>query len=92
MIKYMRNPDVILREEDVDEGGLLFNPDTNEIRVINTTGLFIWSLCDGGHDVASIAEALRHEFEVTDDVNLTEHIERFIEELSQTGLIGVVEN
>lgn len=32
----IRNPDVVLREENPD-GALLFNPDTNQIRVINTT-------------------------------------------------------
>jgi hypothetical protein len=41
----IRNPDVVLREEDPD-GALLFNPDTNQIRVINSTGLFIWKHCD----------------------------------------------
>jgi hypothetical protein len=35
-----------MREEDPD-GGLLFNPDTNSMRVINNTGLFVWKLCDG---------------------------------------------
>jgi len=38
--RYLCNPDVVLREEDED-GGLLFNPDTNQIRVLNHTGLFI---------------------------------------------------
>jgi len=41
---YSQNPDVVLREEP--DGALLFNPDTNQIRVINTTGLFIWRACD----------------------------------------------
>lgn len=45
-VSLLRNPDVVLREEDPD-GALLFNPDTNQIRVINTTGLFIWKHCDG---------------------------------------------
>jgi hypothetical protein len=39
-IFYLRNPDVVLREEDPD-GGLLFNPDTNQVKVI--TGNF-WPL------------------------------------------------
>ena len=46
----IRNPDVVLREED-PSGALLFNPDTNQIRVINGTGLFIWKHCDGKHDL-----------------------------------------
>jgi hypothetical protein len=37
---YLVNPDVVLREEDPD-GELLFNPDTNQLCVLNHTGLFI---------------------------------------------------
>ena len=56
--KYIRNNDVVLREEDPD-GALLFNPDTNQIRVLNKTGLFIWKLCDGKHDLSSIVKAVQ---------------------------------
>ena len=49
-VSLIRNPDVVLREEDQD-GALLFNPDTNQIRVINPTGLFIWKHCDGKKDL-----------------------------------------
>ncbi len=41
-IHYLCNPDVVLREED-KSGALLFNPDTNQVKVINNTGLFIWN-------------------------------------------------
>ena len=40
-IHYHCNPDVVLREED-ESGALLFNPDTNQVKVVNATGLFIW--------------------------------------------------
>jgi len=30
--QFLRNPDVVLREEDPDEGALLFNPDTNQVK------------------------------------------------------------
>ena len=53
---YIRNPDVVLREEEAD-GGLLFNPDTNQIRVVNATGLMIWKLCDGEHDRRNVPGA-----------------------------------
>ncbi|HOA05558.1 MAG TPA: PqqD family peptide modification chaperone [Candidatus Fermentibacter daniensis] len=43
---YARNPDIVLREEDED-GALLFNPDTNDVRILNTTGLFIWRAASG---------------------------------------------
>ena len=56
--RYIRNPDVVLREEDAD-GGLLFNPDTNQVKVVNTTGLFIWQQCDGARDLAEIVGAVQ---------------------------------
>jgi hypothetical protein len=52
------NPDVVLRKEDPN-GELLFNPDTNLIRVLNHTDLFIWKLCDGRHDWKKIIAGIR---------------------------------
>ena len=51
--KFLRNPEVVLREED-DDGGLLFNPDTNQVKVVNSTGLFIWKQCDGSRNLSDI--------------------------------------
>ena len=39
--RYYRNPDVVIHEEDPD-GALVYNPDTDQIKVINQTGFFIW--------------------------------------------------
>ena len=52
--RFLRNPDVVLREEDPEEGALLFNPDTNQVKVINTTGLFIWQQCGEAHTLDEI--------------------------------------
>jgi hypothetical protein len=38
---YIWIPDVVLREEDPD-GGLLFNPDTNQIHLLNRSTLQGW--------------------------------------------------
>ena len=57
---FIRNPDVVLREEDPD-GALLFNPDTNQIRILNATGLFIWKHCDGKKDMLAIVNALKDQ-------------------------------
>ena len=88
--RYLRNPDVVLREEDED-GGLLFNPDTNQIKVINSTGIFIWQECNGNQDVLAIVKALRDAFEDVPEDQVTDQVCEFLEEMATSGFIGVVE-
>ena len=87
---YIRNPDVVLREEDKD-GGLLFNPDTNQIKVLNATGLFIWKLCDGSHDMAAIVNALRESFEDVPEDQVSGQVETYISGMADGGFIGIAE-
>jgi len=89
-IKYIRNPDVVLREEDPD-GALLFNPDTNQIKVINNTALFIWKLCDGNHTLSSIVEALKKSFENVPEDKVKGEVKEFLNEMIQSGFIGIPE-
>jgi hypothetical protein len=91
-LRYIRNPDVVLREED-EEGGLLFNPDTGQIRVINPTGLFIWQQCDGTRDLDEIATAMQEAFdeEAPPADQLAEDLQTFVKEMVETGFIGVPE-
>ena len=84
----VRNPDVILREEDPD-GALLFNPDTNQIRVINTTGLFIWKHCDGTRNLPAIVSALKEAFEDVPEKEVDVQVSEFVEEMRANGFIGV---
>jgi len=88
-IKYLRNPDVVLREEDED-GGLLFNPDTNQIKVINATALFIWQQLEVGREAETIMQSIQDAFdEVPADV-LANDMQQFIDEMVRTGFIGTV--
>jgi hypothetical protein len=89
-VRYLRNPDVVLREEDAD-GGLLFNPDTNQIRVLNHTGLFIWKLCDGGHDLQAIITGIRETYEGVPEDHVVDQVKTYVDELVSRGFIGVVE-
>ncbi len=82
--RYKINPDVVLREEDPD-GALLFNPDTNQIRVLNSTGLFIWKLMDGTRDLASIVAALKESFEDVPEDEVEGHAAAFIDDMSSSG-------
>ena len=84
----LRNPDVILREEEPD-GALLFNPDTNQIRVINPTGLFIWKQCDGKKDLPAIVAALKEAFEGVPGKEVGAEVKAFVDDLRANGFLGV---
>jgi len=83
------NPEVVLREEDAD-GALLFNPDTNRIRVLNSTGVFVWHLCDGTRNLDAIVAAVKDGFEGAPDDEVEQHVRQFIEEMVATGFVGTL--
>jgi hypothetical protein len=84
----IRNSDVVLREEDPD-GALLFNPDTNQIRVINTTGLFIWKHCDGKKDLPAIVTALKKAFDGVPEKEVDKQVKVFVDDMRSNGFLGV---
>jgi len=84
----IRNPDVVLREEDPD-GALLFNPDTNQIRVINATGLFIWKQCDGKKDLPAIVAALKKTFAGVPEKEVNKQVKTFVDDMKANGFLGV---
>jgi len=88
--RYSRNPDVVLREEDED-GALLFNPDTDRIRVLNATGLYIWKLCDGSHDLTRLVLAMRGAFAEIPEDAVTGHVQAYLDDMVRAGFIGTVE-
>jgi hypothetical protein len=86
----IRNPDVVLREEDPD-GALLFNPDTNQIRVINTTGLFIWKHCDGKKELPTIISALKKTFASVPEAEVEGQVKVFVDDMRANGFLGIRE-
>ncbi len=83
-----RNPDVVLREEDPD-GALLFNPDTNQIRVINTTGLFIWKHCDGKKDLPTIVSAMKKSFAGVPEKEVGDQVKTFVDDMRVNGFLVI---
>lgn len=85
----VRNPDVVLREVDPDSA-LLFNPDTNQIREINSTGLFIWKQCDGRKGLPEIIAAMKKFFEEVPVADVESQVKLFLDDMQSNGFIGSV--
>jgi hypothetical protein len=88
---FLRNPDVVLREEDADEGALLFNPDTNQVKVINTTGLFIWQQCGEARTLDEIIAEVQKDFDDVPLEQVTQDVQEFMDGMVASGFIGTVE-
>jgi hypothetical protein len=87
--RYLANPDVSCREEE-PEGALLFNPDTEAIMVVNSTGLLIWQVLD---QPRTLDEIVAHLLEVCEDIpmdRVTADVSEFVQALESRGFIGVV--
>ncbi len=87
---FLRNPDVVLREEDPDEGALLFNPDTNQVKVINTTGLFIWQQCGVARTLNEIVAEVQKGFDEVPLEQVAEDVKEFVDGMLASGFIGTV--
>ncbi len=83
----IQNPDVVIREVDED-GALLFNPDTNRVRVVNRTGLFIWNLCEKPSDVPSMLAGLKETFDEVPETDAPAQVQAYVEDLLEGGFLG----
>ena len=90
-IDYTINPDVVLREEDLD-GALLFNPDTNDVQILNSTGLFIWKLCKISQSFSSIIKAVKDSFDRVPEDKVEAEVREFIQSMTDSGFLGTSKN
>jgi hypothetical protein len=88
---FLRNPDVVTREEDPDEGALLFNPDTNQVKVINTTGLFIWQQFGVARTLDEIVVEVQKGFEEVPLEQVATDVQEFVDVMLASGFIGTLE-
>jgi hypothetical protein len=85
---YIVNPDVSCREEGPD-GALLFNPDTDAVLVINTTGLLIWEALREPRDKAAVVAALVSQCNNVPEDSVAGDVGEFMEQLIAKGFVGI---
>jgi hypothetical protein len=59
------NPNLFLREEN-NKGGILFDPDTGSVRILNITAAETWKLLDGRRSLTDVIEILKQQFDGMD--------------------------
>lgn len=87
--KYLVNPDVSFRQED-DDGGILFNPDTDSLEVVNPVAAEIWKFLAAPRTQAEVAAHLCAVCADAPREQVEKDVAEFIGSLAQKGYIGVV--
>jgi hypothetical protein len=77
---YIANPDVSCREEGPD-GALLFNPDTDDVLVVNVTGLLIWQALAEPHTQTQVVETLVEQCDNVPQDEIVGDVSEFVEKL-----------
>ena len=77
---YIVNSDVNLREEDED-GALLYNPDSDRVQLLNSTGFHIWKFCAQGHTISEIIAALQADFDDVPVDAIATDVEEFVTQM-----------
>jgi hypothetical protein len=85
---YAANPDIVCRVEGED--ALLFDPSTEEVKVLNATGLMLWNLCDGKHTERDLVQALAVEFPEVESLVLEADVTSFLAEMIDLKLLESV--
>jgi len=73
------------------EGAVLYHPDTNQERLLNDTGLFIWQRLDGSYSLQDIADDMMEEFADASPEAILKDLCDFLADLSQQDYVSASE-
>jgi hypothetical protein len=88
--KYLANPGVSFRQED-DDGGLLYNAETDTLEVINPVAVEIWKFLAAPHTQSEVTDHLLHACEGAPHDQVGPDVAEFLDGMVQKGFIGVIE-
>ena len=85
----MTNPNLVLRVEE-DDCGLLFDPDSGEVKVLNRSAVEIWNLLDGQRSLRDLLTALGEIFDGMGP-EAEAQVLQTVDSLMQVGAVAVSE-
>ena len=83
---WVANPEIVVEKED--DGILLFNPDTGEIKILNETGAFLYERLNSENSLGSIIADLCNSFDGITRDEAEKDIAELLEELIKHKLIA----
>lgn len=83
--KPTRREDVMCRE--IGGEGILYNPETKYMHILNKTAFALWKLCDGKHDSLQITSEITSRFEVAENDDVLVDINKILDELKKLRLL-----
>lgn len=81
----VRKQDIFI--QDIGREALLYSVRGKAFHVLNPTARLIWELCDGNHTVEDIEQAIRENFSMANEYDISGDIRRTLKFFSNKGLI-----
>jgi PqqD family protein of HPr-rel-A system len=78
--------DVEIQQLDEHET-LVYDPQSDNVHVLNSTAALIANLCDGHHTLEEIAAELQKQFTVGDETDVLADVEETLDSLQIQGLL-----
>jgi len=85
LLNPVHKPDVVVKK--VGNETLVYNAGAQMIHVLNPTAQFVWELCDGDHSVAQIEQALRLNFSIPPNHDVTKDVRQILALFKRKGLL-----
>lgn len=87
MTEYRPKKKSRLLHGEMSEDAVLYDEETKEIHVLNPTAFLVWKLCDGGHSVEDIEQAVKREFSTRAGQEIAEDIQKIVDTFKDKGLL-----
>jgi len=78
--------DVVYRREG--EEGLLFDPQSGEVKLLNETGVAVWEMLAAGAQPCAITDTLMADYEGAERAAVAADVERFICSMRASGMLA----
>ena len=80
------NPNLVLRVED-DDCGLLFDPDSGTVQMMNETAIDVWRQLDGRRSLREILDGLQQVYSEFPP-EAEQQVLRLVRQLAELGAVG----
>ena len=71
---------------EMEDGAVIYEPDTEKIHSLNPSAAYIWALCDGSYTIDQIGEKIRQDFTRCES-NPTKEVQQILASFENLGLL-----